>query len=206
MVEGFIDELTRHITTYVPDNPDWVEACAIATFSAFLEGIQFTTVKGKLNLNLFFLCIAPSSIGNKSVPLKNFARDILYRASEEFEKTGIQKGLLLPDKFTVEALIKHFATISNNGIIVADEFTAMIKSSKRRYLANLMEFLSQLYDGEAQSRTTIRNGLVKSEKCYVSFISATTPYIYSVLKQDLFIQGTGNRFLYILYDNPKFKE
>lgn len=62
-----------------------------------------------------------------------------------------------------------------------------------------MEFLSELYDGTIVKRYTRKAQLESYRKVYVCMIAATTPYLYAVMKRDFFIQGTGNRILFVIH-------
>jgi hypothetical protein len=59
--------------------------------------------------------------------------------------------------------------------------------------------MAELYDGTMQKRFTRKTKLEEARKVYIVFLSATTPHLYTVMRPDFFMQGCGNRFLYILY-------
>jgi hypothetical protein len=114
----------------------------------------------------------------------------LIRASELLPD---KYHLVLPSKFSVEALIK-FMNTHTLGCIIRDEFTGLLKESAGKdYLVDSLEFLSELYDGLIQKRSTIAHGVQELAHVYVTFITATTPYLYKVMKPDFYTQGTGNR-------------
>jgi hypothetical protein len=72
--------------------------------------------------------------------------------------------------------------------------------ANKSYLGDVLEFLSELYDGSIQKRATRTVGIEESQNICINFIGASTPYIFSIMDIGFFIQGTGNRFLYIFND------
>jgi hypothetical protein len=108
--------------------------------------------------------------------------------------------LLLPSSFSTEGFVEYLVERLKGhpeGIIVKDEVTYIFKAtSGKQYAVDLIEFLSQLYDGTVQKRYTRKYKLEEVPRCYVVFIGATTPYLYSVIEPDVFVQGLGNRILY----------
>jgi hypothetical protein len=122
--------------------------------------------------------------------MKTYLIPILIKASELLPD---RYHLVLPSKFSVEALIKFMST-HTLGCIIRDEFTGLLKESAGKdYLVDSLEFLSELYDGLIQKRSTIKHGTQELAHVYVTFITATTPYLYKVMKPDFYTQGTGNR-------------
>ena len=104
----------------------------------------------------------------------------------------------MPESFTSEALASWLTTYPV-GMICSDEFTSMVKgASKKDYMSTVMEVLSRLYDGEMEKKTTIARGIEESDKIHVSFASATTPYVMTLMDETFFWQGTGNRILWIV--------
>jgi hypothetical protein len=157
--------------------------------------ITILTGVGPLNLNLFFLTIGPSGIGNKSLPLKY----VLIPTVIELSRI-LGKDLIFPTRFSVEGLIKWYSEVSPEGGFIRDEFTGILKETGKGYLADVLEFLSELYDGTLQKRFTMKIGLNEIKNVYVSFISATTPYLYKIMKPEFWMQGTGNRIIIDIFD------
>ena len=127
-------------------------------------------------------------------------------------------SLLVPTKFTTEGLTDWFmqkAMVMDEaheggvvgcaeGAMVADEYTEMFMSAQKKdYLASTLEYLSTLYDGYIPKSVTISRSVQEIEKVCVSFISATTPYLLTLMNMDSFRQGHGNRFLWVFDDNQK---
>jgi hypothetical protein len=113
------------------------------------------------------------------------------------EKLGYEKQLVI-SRFSDEGLIKHMTwheksfydvkekkctvmTIGDKGAIVRDEFTGLIKGIRAKdYLSETLELLSEVYDGRILRRDTISHGEQNVSNCVKSFLSATTPYIYTL--------------------------
>jgi len=122
----------------------------------------------------------------------------------KLEKTFLNKisgnmvNYEMPESFTSEYLTSWLMT-HPNGMICSDEFTSMFKgASKKDYMSNVMEVLSRLYDGEIEKKGTISRGIEDVGAVHVSFASATTPYIMTLMDDNFFWQGTGNRILWIV--------
>lgn len=103
-----------------------------------------------------------------------------------------------PQRFTSEFLITWLKD-NPQGMIVGDEYSKMFKgASKKDYLVDNMEDLSRLYDGDMEKVGTQTRGVEYPEGAYIAFCSATTYYLLTLMTDDFFIQGTGNRILWIL--------
>lgn len=105
-----------------------------------------------------------------------------------------------PQKFTSEFLYTWLESFPQ-GMIAGDEYTKMFRGARtKEYLADNMEDLSRLYDCDPEKIGTQSRGVEYPDRSYVSFSSATTYYLFTIMEDDFFIQGTGNRILWILDD------
>jgi len=108
-----------------------------------------------------------------------------------------------PQVFTSEK-IASWLTEYPQGMICGDEYTKMFKGTdKKDYLADNMEMLSRLYDCDMEKVGTQSRGIEHPTEAYVAFASATTYYLLKLMGEDFFLQGTGNRILWILDDEIK---
>lgn len=195
---GFIPEFTNFILEAIPTSPDWAESIATSLVSTVSHGKHIRNRMGTLDLNVWFMFLGPSGLAYKSLPLRTFLFPVLKRISELS-----QYDLILPTRFSIEGMIKHMSG-HNSGCIARDELTGIFKEAyNKQYLADLLEFLSELYDGLLQKRFTIRGQLEQVLGCYVTFIGATTPYIFKVMKPEFYTQGTGNRIMPIVFMKPQ---
>lgn len=190
----FIKDFSKYIMEKYPTNKDWADLCALTAIASVVSrDTAIYTKMGGMRLNLFSLNIGPSRLAYKSTPLKYCLVPTLYNLGE-----NLGKRFLLPSRYSMEGLIEYMNEFSSQGCIVRDEFTTQFKDVRnKKYLAEGMEFLSELYDGLLQIRYTKSSKLEEVTKVYVSYIGATTPYIFTVMPRDFFIQGTGNRYLFV---------
>ena len=102
------------------------------------------------------------------------------------------------ERFTTEKLTNWLVEYPQ-GMIVGDEFSKTFKGVKNKeYLSDNMEDLSRLADCDLGKVGTISRGVEYPEHAYVSFVSASTYYMLTLMGDDFFIQGTGNRILWIV--------
>jgi hypothetical protein len=144
-------------------------------------------------------------IASKSGRKKKDAPD----TSELKEKIADIEGqfvhYVLPETFSSEGLLNMLTKDENkNGTIHSDEFTSMVKGSKtKEYMANIFETISRLYDNEMASEATISRGYQDAGTTNITIVSATTPYLFTVLDSGFFQQGTGNRILWVMGSDIK---
>ena len=188
----------------VPTSRDWAENIALTVLSTVCGRITLDTKIAPLPLNIWSLMIGPSGLAYKSTPLNYYVYPTLAEITEL-----IDKPIIMPSKFSVEGMIEYLSKreqgryVHNEGCIVRDEFTTLFKESRnKQYQADIMEFLSELYDCTVQKRYTRKAKLEEVSKVYITLLAATTPYLFDIMERDFFIQGTGNRILYTIFE-PK---
>ena len=189
----FIEEFTGFISERVPTADEWAEDLAVALLSTTLGRKRLiSTSIGNLRLNVWHIYIGPSGLGYKTVPMKEYVLTILSHMNEI---TG--DDLILPSSFSYEGMVEYMSKHNKEGIIIRDEVSTLFKEpSTKTYSADAIEFMSQLYDGTIQKRYTRKAKLDHVSYCYVVFVGATTPYLYQVLDEEVFVQGLGNRILF----------
>jgi len=189
----FIVDFKNFILKHVPTNPDWAESVATNVLATVLDRkVHIMTKIGRLHPNLFFLVIGPSGLAYKTAPIKYYAMPTLIKYGELTDTKP-----LIPSRFSVEGLIEYLSTMQSSGVIIRDEFSSIFKDTRKQYIADVLEFLSELYDCTIQKRFTRKAKLEETLDVCVSLMSATTPYIFSLMDPSFFVQGTGNRILYI---------
>lgn len=179
----------------MPTGKDWADLCAVTAIASSVDrNTALYTKIGPLRLNIFSINIGPSRFSYKTVALMYCLIPTLYNLGE-----NLNKRFLLPSRYSMEGLIEYMTEFSSQGCIVRDEFTSQFKDVRnKKYLAEGMEFLSELYDGMLQVRYTKSSKLEEVTKVYISYIGATTPYVYTIpYFGEFFWQGIGNRFLYV---------
>ncbi len=195
--------LIEEIRNYILDrgltvSKDWAEDIAISMVSTFSYNAHLYTRQGKIRPNLWFLYIGASRIAFKTLPLKAFYIPVL-----NYFKENHNIDLFLPTSFSFEGLVECLSKTQKRGVIIRDEFSVFLKG--KDYLPDMMEFLSQLYDGFVQRRYTRKEKLEVAQGFYVNLIGTSTDYLYKVMKPEYFMQGLGNRFLYTLWNGEHKK-
>jgi len=199
---GFIKDFSDFLSEHNPSNPDWIESIAIGCLASSLDRSKFIMTKiGPLRMNVFYLMVGPSGLSNKTSPLLYYAIPVLHMLN-----SMINKDIMLPSRYSVEGMIEYLSKKQSQGCIIRDEFTSLFKDiTNKKYIADGLEFISELYDGYIQKRYTKSAKIEQPKDVYVNFMAATTPYLFTVMNRSFFMQGTGNRFLYI-FDNPSTVE
>lgn len=196
-IGDFIEQQTALMHT-VNTNEDWCEDIALAMLSTVSHNVKFYSSMGRIDLNLWIIAVAPSSTG-KSTNFKNYVNPLLQKMKElgGNQKTDYQ----FSSSFTVEAMTEYISGEGNhNGIIIRDEISSLFKeTSGKGYNVRLQEFLSELYDCWIPKRTTIAHGTTEPSDCYVTLLGGATPYLYSVLDRQIFVQGLGSRILWEVF-------
>jgi hypothetical protein len=201
--QGFIEDFRDFILSHIPTSPGWAEdiATGVVSLVAGPERLASTRI-GQLQLNVWFLYIGPSGLAYKTAPLRHCLLPLLLRLGKL-----IGQDILLPSSFSIEGLVEYMAKSGRAmGIILKDEFTMLLKeaSGEKGYNIDVLEFLSQLYDGAVQKRYTRKAKLEEVLRPYVIFLGCTTPYIYDVVEPAVFVQGLGNRLLFDYWEGrPK---
>jgi hypothetical protein len=138
--------------------------------------------------------------------LANSKADAKERQKDEWKKErakldDIERNMVdfvIPQVFTSEMLTTILSK-HPQGIICGDEYTKMFKGTQKKdYLVDNMELLSRMYDCDMEKVGTQTRGIENPEEAYVSFTSASTYYLLTIMTDDFFLQGTGNRILWIL--------
>lgn len=222
MPSGFLHEFTKEITSRLPGaNPDYIFMCAEGALAGVCFRISHYNAIGKMNLGLWSLGIGRSGSW-KTVPLRNYVIPILNTVQKSLPSEGrLRKRILVPSRFSPEGLIEFMTVhkevsiseetgedeeilaIYNEGIMIRDEFTGMMKGIKnKQWMSDVSELLSEVYDASIQPYYTKKSKLQSVPYCNLSFMMATTPHIYDIIDETFFVQGLGNRIDYVPFDPP----
>jgi|GEM_PF-4878125 len=219
---GFIENLTKVLIDRLPGvNPSYARMCAEILLAGCSFKISHYNRIGRMGLGLWGLVITRSGEW-KTVPIRNYIIPILRSVESRLPSHGLVKRIAVPSRFSPEGLIEfmnlHKETryneetgeeeemlcICNEGLMVRDEFTGMMRGVKTKdWMSDVSELLSEVYDMSVQPYYTKKDKLQDVPYCNVSFLMATTPYFYSLLDETFFTQGLGNRMDYILFEPPK---
>ena len=200
---SWIEEYRDFLVQQTGTDTIWAESIATSILSTVLGSRRYLyTKQGAIKMNLFFLYIGPSGLARKSLPMTNFGQPLIDKYDELMGYTSMTppKRTELPRRFSLEGMITYLNEENQEGLLWKDEFTSMFKEANKEYMSGLIEFVSELVDGRLGARYTNKNKMQLPQDVYVNVLAATTPYIYQILSQDFFTQGTGNRVLYMIYD------
>ena len=129
--------------------------------------IKLITRVAPLPLNLFFLHVGPSGLAKKTIALQRY----FYETLLQLENSTMQ-DFLLYSTFTVEGLHDYFLTkTQKSGCIVQDEISRLFKDVRnKKYMGDMLEYLSCLYDGQSPSRLTIKHGGQDAVQVFVTLV------------------------------------
>jgi uncharacterized C2H2 Zn-finger protein len=207
--KGFIYEFAKHIQESTKTNADWALTIAIVVLSTILgKKAKIKTEDGWLVANFYALMIAPSRIGRKTLPL-NKGFEIIERVADlindAFPDHNPQTDFILPTEGSMEGFTEFLNKHTKQGCIFRDEFTTLFKNMRVDYLRGEIEFLSKLYDGTTIKRYTKGSKLEYISGHVVNMLAATTANIFKIMTLAFFVQGLGNRLLFVFGD-PEFIE
>ena len=217
--EGFLKETTDMQTgRFVRLSKDYLFGISEVLLSACCWKAYLIDDYGTLTLNIWNQMVAPSGDG-KSLPIDKFLVPTLAKLEKLLETETERYALFLSD-YTPEAIYKYFSEkrpngqklkkdekpkrriIYNLGILCKDEASMYMKAAmNKKYMADITEVESKIYDGILYRRITISRGPEQVSKCYKANISASTPVIYSLMSKDCIIQGGTNRYDFFI-GNP----
>ena len=206
--KDFIEQLTNELKyVFKGINPLWAEVCARTALATGLKNIKIAYAGRPLSLNQFNMCIGmPGS--KKTLPLR-YAQAIISRLNYLSKHDYI-----FPEKFSVAGMTDQLSELKKGsekkyppvykyecGTIFRDEFTALFKQARKvDWAIDMLEFLSELYDGYSSKKRTKEHGLQKAPESYVNLLTTTTYDFLSKVDDDFFNQGTGTRFLYTVIE------
>jgi hypothetical protein len=177
----------------------WARSIGISLISVALRNLEeFSDEMGQVKANVFVVYVSPSGIGCKTPPIFRI-RSILNL---------YQPSLLAPSRFTVEGFTEHVTgkkktdetdgqKPQEKGIIIRDELSRIFKERRKTAMEDVLEFLSELWDGHIESYRTRSYGLEGGVEVYFTLVGATTEHFLSLMDEDFFIEGLGNRILYV---------
>ena len=203
--DGFLKPFADFIAKGTQTNYEWARCLAINCLSTAVgPHVKVYTQKGPLNLNLFFVNIGASGLTIKTIPLRDYVLPTLKKLEDL-----TNKKFLFPSGFTSEGFHEYLLEkevmdedrviqTQKSGCIIKDELSRFFKeASGKRYMAGQIEFFSELYDGWVKSKYTKSSQLQGLVRPFVNLVAASTPYLFTILPKQIFLQGFGNRILWI---------
>lgn len=204
LIEGIAEYLSNRLDT---NNDFLINQSCLLVAAAAGRYYYIMTEKGRLYLNLSMINVGGSGISEKTLAL-NIVRKILKILGDK-----IGKSLLLPPKFTTEGMTLHLHSMQKDegeppeGVILSDEYTKMIQGARSKdYMANSIEFLSQLYSGLVEASVTVRRGVEGGFEVYVNFAGVTTYYFITLTSEAFYLQGNGVRIIFVVDDEREYHQ
>ena len=185
--EDFI--LRRHQT-----KPLFARAVATILVSSMLKKAILLDLMGKVDSNLFIMTIGESGSG-KTPPIK---RALEYMLAYDPDS-------LIAPRFTLEGLTEFLTeqATPKHGVIINDEASLMIAEKGKKQFLGVFEFLSKLWDGWAPGYLTRSFKKEGGFPVHFSFLAGSTTVFLKDYAEELWAQGIGNRYLWILLDRVK---
>lgn len=217
-MSDFISDLTKAICAHTEAHPDFVRFASERLLSGMCYNLKTSTKIGDLPLALWGLAILESGEWKSKVIKDWMAKGIL-----KYVQAGLpeEEKIMAVQRFSPEGLIESMtwhkekkydrATNTNSeywcqrnkGMMIRDEYTAMIKGTKsKQWMCDTSELLSEIYDGSIQSYYTKKDKFQNVPHCNIAFLAGTTPYIYQYISEEVFVQGLFNRLDFVVLD-PK---
>lgn len=204
MSEGIKGEIQNFFTKHYPIPPMAAKAVEIALGSIALKNLHFDDDMGKVHTNIYLIYVGKSGLACKT-PIISRMRQIV----NEWDK-----NMAAPVKFTSQGFTEYATGRKrkkgedgepipphDTGIIIRDEFSRLFKEKNNNSTSDVLEFLSELHDCYIESYRTRTYGLEGGKFFYLTLFSATTETFLAKMDDEFFMQGLGNKILWIC-DNP----
>jgi hypothetical protein len=213
MENGFLEPFEEFVVKRTGTHPLWARSLALnALSSAIGDKVVIYTMKGPLQLNLFFLNLGASGLAKKSIPLINYFYPVLIHLGSLLNvkliiPSGTSEGMQEYLNSTEVKEHDKVIHVSRYGTIMQDEFGRFAKDVRnKKYMSGMLEFLSEIYNGRIKERYTKASKYESSVDVCIGLISDSTPDILTILQREFFTQGLGNRILYVYSGEGKLAE
>jgi Protein of unknown function (DUF3987) len=166
-------------------------AAGLAVIAATVENRVYIPFGGdRIYSNLWVLILGPSSFFRKSSCV-NKARKTIGRL-----QAGSERGPLLPDEFSREALLKHLSE-RGQGLLTYSEFSGALATFGRDYMSGTKEVLADLYDCPESYTRVIGSATWQLRNVCLSMLAASqTDWFLEKLKAGDVRGGFLARFSY----------
>lgn len=147
--------------------------------------------------NIYVLLMGPSG-ARKGAPIRH-ARRLL--------RDAVPEAPVLPTSFTMEAVTKHLAMVSEDGgagrgLSVTEEFKRLVGGSD--YMKSNLDFLTEIWDCEdPYSRLTVRHELQIIRQPYLVGLWAAAPELFATTDEEIWTGGALRRILGVAEHGPK---
>lgn len=162
---GWLDDCAGVLTWLSGAPLDFNRLCALVTTATAIQHRAVLRMSfGDIRPNIYGCIVAMSTVFHKSAALRQIRR--LLRRAELDE-------LVLSELMTSEGLLRQLQGQAA-GVIIRDEIGTLFGSDKIKYLAQLKQDLTALFDGDPYSRQ-LSHEKVTVANPYLNICGATTP-------------------------------
>lgn len=193
--DGIIGKLQSFIQERLIVSDTFSRAAGTALVATALHNCKLIDQKGPVRTNLSFFHIDNS--GEDKTPTLNFVTRIMKKYDNKYKTCYFSIPKFTEEGFTeyvVGAKRKKRTTPPHPvNLIVKDEASKWVDTSKKSPSANLLEYMSELWDGNVQGYYTRSFGYEGNVEVHAVVLAASTEYFLQILKDNFFMQGLGNR-------------
>jgi hypothetical protein len=209
--EGVIGKIETFLLSRFPISEMWARALATTINSTALYGYVLQDQMGSVKGNIWSIYVSGSGTGVKTPPIM-FGRRLV---------NAYDKNKLSVTKFTPEGYTEYVQGTSEKidkegkvqrkfvpshpiNVILRDEASVILGENKSSpAFASQKEYLSKLWDGYIEGYYTRKCQFEGNIDVYVSLCAASSKYFYKLLDEEFFVQGTGNRILWVTQKDVK---
>ncbi|MGA2681904.1 MAG: hypothetical protein ABSF44_08910 [Candidatus Bathyarchaeia archaeon] len=204
--KGIKGEVQNFFCKHYPIPPMAAKSVEISLGSIALKNLHFEDEMGELYANLDIIYIGKSGLACKTPIIKRM-REVI---------NDWDKEMAAPVKFTTQGFTEYATGRQRKkgeegepipphdaGIIIRDEMSRLFKETTIKTMSDTLEFLSELDDCYIESYRTRTYGLEGGKFYYLVLFSASTETFLAKMEDEFFMQGLGNKILWVCDDPPE---
>ena len=203
--EGIIGTIESFLLKRFKFAPLYARALATSVVSTAIYKISVEDRKGPVRANVWFIYVSDSGTGVKTPPI-TMIRKLMFA----YNKSRLSVTKFTPEGYTefvqgTEAKKDKDGNIQRKEIpphpvnlILRDEASVILGENKNSpAFSQQKEYLSGLWDGYIEGYYTRKCQFEGNVEVYVSLCASASSYFYRLLDEEFFLQGTGNRIMWI---------
>ena len=202
--DNFLDKYPPRIQEFVNAPLDACIGAHQFLISNALANAKYANAKGPIPANLYFMQIAPPGV-NKSPLIKSTINRIMPSVFPEFDRFGqiTPKGFL--DAIKVKKNDEKQSGSSSLLLcdLVWDEVSTQSKANRNNGTNDMYETLSEMFDGELDSYSSVRGGRQKFPPVYISTWMSGMGGFLKYTSEEFFYQGFAQRVFFLSADKVK---
>lgn len=192
---GWVDDCTSFMHELTGSQVNFSRLTALVTVA--------TAIQRKARVQLSFGPIYPNIYGCVIAPSTSFRKSTAIGQASKFLHAAMLDDLMIPAYGSMEGLVQQLSE-TPNALMLRDEIATLLSSDKVRYLKDLKQVLTQLYDCEPIKRR-LRKEEIKVRSPYLNILGATTPEkFYSSTMPSDWADGFLPRWLWALPEGDPY--